>query len=142
MTISESQLTALRQAAIDVSRNAWCPYSRFSVGAALLATSGRIFRGCNVENASHGLTICAERVAIGQAIAAGSREFQALLIFTETPKPTAPCGACRQVIAEFAPNLDIICICDGPDSLRLTLQELLPHSFGPHNLDNTSTLSE
>lgn len=134
MSIPESQLTLLRQAAIDASRNAWCPYSGFPVGAALLATDGRIFSGCNVENASHGLTLCAERNTIGQAIAAGCREFQALLVFTATQAPTAPCGACRQVISEFAPDAEVICVCDGPDSIQTSMRELLPHSFGPHSI--------
>lgn len=101
----------------------------------MLAADGRQFSGCNIENASHGLTICAERNAIGQALAAGCRDFLALLIFTPTPKPTTPCGACRQVIAEFAPNLEIISVCDQEDILRLTMQDLLPHRFGPDNLD-------
>jgi cytidine deaminase len=135
MPISDSQLTTLKQAAIDASRNAWCPYSNFRVGAALLAADGRIFAGCNIENASHGLTICAERNAMGNAIGAGCREFEALLIFTATQKPTAPCGACRQVIIEFAPDIDVISVCDGPDEIRVQMQELLPHSFGPHSLN-------
>ncbi len=108
----------------------------------MLATDGRIFSGCNVENASFGLTVCAERNAIGQAISAGCREFQTLLIFTATQQATAPCGACRQVITEFAPNLDIISVCDGSDCLQMTMRDLLPHSFGPHNLENASSLSE
>lgn len=135
MPISDSHLAALKQAAHEASRNAWCPYSNFPVGAAVLATDGRIFAGCNIENASHGLTICAERNAIGQAIAAGCREFESLLIFTATPKPTAPCGACRQVIIEFAPDIEIISLCDGPDELRVSIRDLLPHSFGSHSLD-------
>jgi cytidine deaminase len=135
MPISDSQLTTLKQAAIDASRNAWCPYSNFRVGAALLAADGRIFAGCNIENASHGLTICAERNAMGNAIGAGCREFEALLIFTATQKPTAPCGACRQVIIEFAPDIDVISVCDGPEEIRVQMQELLPHSFGPHSLN-------
>jgi len=134
MSIPDSQLTVLRQAAIDASRNAWCPYSGFPVGAALLATDGRIFSGCNVENASHGLTLCAERNTIGQAIVAGCREFEALLVFTATQAPTTPCGACRQVITEFAPDAEVICVCDGPDSIRTLMRELLPHSFGPHSM--------
>tara|TARA_R110002072_G_scaffold173600_2_gene328346 strand:- start:133220 stop:133627 length:408 start_codon:yes stop_codon:yes gene_type:complete len=134
MPISDSQLAALEKAAREASRNAWCPYSRFAVGAALLAVDGRIFTGCNVENASHGLTICAERNAFGQAIVAGCREFRLLLVFTATPKPTAPCGACRQVIIELAPDIEIVSLCDGPDDIRVSIGDLLPLSFGPHNL--------
>jgi cytidine deaminase len=135
MSISESQFKTLKQVAIDASLNAWCPYSRFPVGAAVLAADGQIFAGCNVENASHGLTLCAERNAIVQAVSVGCREFTTLLIFTATKKPTAPCGACRQVITEFAPDIDVISICDGPDDIRVSMRELLPRSFGPHNLD-------
>lgn len=135
MAIPDRQFDLLRQAAADVSRNAWCPYSQFPVGAAILAADGRIFSGCNVENASYGLTICAERVAIGQAVAAGCREFDALLIHTPTRKPTTPCGACRQVIAEFSADLEILCVCDGPDVIRLKISDLLPHGFGSHSLD-------
>lgn len=100
----------------------------------MLATDGRQFTGCNIENASLGLTICAERNAIGQAVAAGCRDFLALLIFTPTPKPTTPCGACRQVISEFAPDLEIISACDQDGLLQLTMQDLLPHRFSPDNL--------
>jgi cytidine deaminase len=142
MSIPESQRDALRQAAIDISQNAWCPYSGFAVGASLLAVDGRIFSGCNVENASYGLTVCAERNAIGQAVAAGCREFQALLIFTATQQPTTPCGACRQVITEFAPDIDVISVCDGPNEIQVSMRELLPRSFGPHNFDQTSRLTE
>ena len=135
MPLSDSQLSALKQAAVAASQNAWCPYSSFRVGAAVLAADGQIFAGCNVENASHGLTICAERNAIGQAVAAGCRDFTALLIFTATEKPTAPCGACRQVVAEFAPNINVISVCDGAEEIRVSMQELLPKSFGPHSLE-------
>jgi cytidine deaminase len=141
MPISDSQLTTLKQAAIDASRNAWCPYSNFRVGAALLAADGRIFAGCNIENASHGLTICAERNAMGNAIGAGCREFEALLIFTATQKPTAPCGACRQVIIEFAPDIDVISVCEASDEIRVSIRELLPHNFGPHSLNETNELN-
>jgi cytidine deaminase len=142
MLVSESQFAALKQAAVDAAQNAWCPYSGFVVGAAVLAADGQIFAGCNIENASHGLTICAERNAIGLAISAGCREFTTLLIFTATEKPTAPCGACRQVVTEFAPDIDVICICDGPDDIRVSMRKLLPQSFGPHNLDQASGLSD
>ena len=136
MPISESQFAALKQGAVDASRHAWCPYSKFAVGAALLATDGQIFAGCNVENASHGLTICAERNAVGQAISAGCRDFTTLLIFTATDKPTAPCGACRQVVTEFAPDIEVISVCAGPENIQVSMRDLLPRSFGPHNLDD------
>ncbi len=139
MSLSDSQFAALKQAAVDTSGYAWCPYSNFSVGAAVLTNEGQIFAGCNVENASHGLTICAERNAIGQAVSAGCREFTTLLIYTATKQPTAPCGACRQFVTEFSPDIDVICVCDGPDDIRVSMRDLLPRSFGPHNLDNAPT---
>ncbi len=91
----------LLSSAWETRGRAHAPYSNFHVGAALLAADGRIFTGCNVENLSFGLTICAERVAIGSAIAAGAREFLALAVVADTNEPISPCGACRQVMAEF-----------------------------------------
>ncbi len=100
----EKWITAARNA----RELAYAPYSKFKVGAALVASDGRVFEGCNVENLSFGLTMCAERVAIGRAIAEGVREFSAIAIVADTKEPVSPCGACRQVLAEFAPDLKII----------------------------------
>jgi cytidine deaminase len=125
---------ALAKAARAASQAAHCPYSRFPVGAAVLTASGHVFRGCNVENASYGLTICAERNAAFQAVAAGETEFQAVVVYTPTPTPTAPCGACRQVLNEFGPTAQVRCVCDGPDQIQTTLSDLLPEAFGPKNL--------
>jgi len=127
-------LKKLKGAARAVAKHAYCPYSGFSVGAAALSTKGETFTGCNVENASYGLTICAERSAIFQMIARAHTALSVLVIYTPTPTPWAPCGACRQVIAEFGPEARVISVCDGPEILRLSLAELLPHAFGPHNL--------
>jgi cytidine deaminase len=113
---------------------AYAPYSKFHVGAALLTRSGTVFAGCNVENASYGLTICAERNAVFQMVAAGEMALERIVIYTPTGKPTAPCGACRQVLNEFNPDAEVISICDGPDVLRSTVRELLPEAFGPANL--------
>jgi cytidine deaminase len=123
-------------AAREAARRAYCPYSRFPVGAAVLDDEGRIFAGCNVENASYGLTSCAERNAIFQAVAQSAKplQLQAVLIYTPTAIPSAPCGACRQVINEFGPNALIISVCDGPDVLESPLTHLLPDAFGPRNL--------
>jgi cytidine deaminase len=92
-------------AARAVREHAYAPYSRFKVGAALIAADGRVFTGCNVENISFGLTMCAERVALGNAIAEGVTDFQAIAIVADTALPVSPCGACRQVLAEFNPQL-------------------------------------
>lgn len=111
----------------------YCPYSSFPVSASLLAESGNIYTGVNVENASYGLTICAERVAVGSAIAAGERAFKKLVVVVRGGG--SPCGACRQVLNEFAPELSIIMVDElGKVSSRTTLSELLPQAFGPQSL--------
>ncbi|MGH7673704.1 MAG: cytidine deaminase [Gemmatimonadales bacterium] len=118
----------------DAMATAHAPYSEFHVGAALEAVDGRVFTGCNVENASYGLTICAERVAVGAAVAAGARRFRRLVVASETDPPAAPCGACRQVVAEFGLDVDVIAV--GPASeRRWTLRALLPDAFLPESLD-------
>jgi cytidine deaminase len=127
-------LQEMSRKARRASQRAYSPYSRFRVGAAVLTGEGKIIAGCNVENASYGLTICAERSAIFQAIAQGASEIRAVLVYTPTAKPTAPCGACRQVINEFGPDSDIICVCDGKSVIRRKLPALLAEPFGPHNL--------
>jgi len=128
------QLRRLVAAARHASRAAYAPYSRFPVGAAVLTRSGRIFAGCNVENASYGLTVCAERNAVFAAVTAGRRRLLAVAVHTPTPRATLPCGACRQVINEFAPHAWIVCTCDSRDRIEATLDELLPRAFGPANL--------
>jgi cytidine deaminase len=122
----------LIRSAIDAQKRAYCPFSNFPVGAALRTASGRIYQGVNVENASFGLTICAERVAASAAVANGDREFTAIAVVSRGG--VAPCGACRQFLAEFAPNLPIVMV----DSLKPTqvqeaaLDQLLPGRFlGP-----------
>jgi cytidine deaminase len=132
--LSEATLQQLRAAAEQACQHAYCPYSRFPVGAAVLTGSGEIFAGCNVENASFGLTICAERNAIFQAVARGARRIEAVVVYTPTAAPAASCGACRQVINEFGPDAEVYSFCDGPDVLHCRLDDLLPHAFGPGNL--------
>ena len=127
-------LRQLRTAARRAARAAYAPYSQFRVGAAVLDGRGRIFAGCNVENASYGLTNCAERTAIFAAVAAGAKDLRCVVVHTPTPHPNTPCGACRQVINEFGPTVRVLCICDGPDVIDTTLDALLPAAFGPHNL--------
>jgi cytidine deaminase len=118
----------------DAMRNAWAPYSEFHVGAAIEASDGRVFVGCNVESASYGLTICAERMALGAAVAAGARSLKRVVVTTEVDPPAAPCGACRQLLAEFGLNLEVIA--QGPSSeRRWTLAALLPDAFTKESLD-------
>lgn len=105
---------------------AYAPYSKFHVGVALLGKDGRIFTGCNVENISYGLTICAERNAVSSAVAAGCREFTKIAIATDTKEPASPCGACRQVLAEFNPDLEILLANFHGKSITFSLSELLP----------------
>jgi cytidine deaminase len=121
----------LLQLARDAARQAYAPYSRYSVGAAILAEDGSVYTGCNVENASYGLTICAERVAFFAAVAAGHRRFEAIAVVT--PDGGTPCGACRQVLNELAPDLDVLV--GRPDGSHRTfgLRELLPEAFGPRS---------
>jgi cytidine deaminase len=123
--VNEDELIALAQQARN---KAHAPYSQFYVGAALLTKSSRIFRGANVENASFGLTMCAERVCVGGAIEAGEREFELLAIVTEGDVPTLPCGACRQVLAQFAPKLRIICATTKGQREEYRLGDLLPRA--------------
>ncbi len=125
---------ALVAEAKGASGRAYCPYSKFRVGAAVLTESGEVIAGCNVENASYGLTMCAERNAVFQAVARGASSIRAVVVYTPTPVPTAPCGACRQVLNEFGPECMVFCVCDGPGMIRAQLSALLPKAFGPGNL--------
>ena len=128
--VSEATWQRLAAEARVASAHAYCRYSMFRVGAAALSRDGAIARGCNVENASYGLTICAERNAIFPAIADGASGIAALALYTPTRAPVTPCGACRQVLAEFGHDeLPIRCFCDGADVAVLTLASLLPHRF-------------
>jgi cytidine deaminase len=136
MDIDEPARVDLIAAARQAAGQAYCPYSRFRVGAAVLTDRGEIFSGCNVENASYGLTICAERNAIFQAVARSQAPvvIRAVVVFTPTDLPTAPCGACRQVINEFGPEAHVLSVCDGEAVIENLLSELLPGAFGPANL--------
>ena len=126
--------SALVAEAKAASQRAYCPYSQFRVGAAVLTESGAVVGGCNVENASYGLTLCAERNAVFQAIARGASAIRAVVVYTPTDAPTAPCGACRQVLNEFGPDCEVLCVCDGPATIQARLDSLLPCAFGPGNL--------
>ena len=130
------KLGKLRAAARAAAGQAYAPYSKFCVGAAILADSGKIFAGCNVENASYGLANCAERTAIFSAIAAGEKmlKLRCVVVYTPTKMATAPCGACRQVINEFGPQARVISFCQGADVIDTSLDALLPGAFGPADL--------
>ena len=123
------RLKELLETARAAQQNAYAPFSRFRVGAALETEQGSVFSGCNIENASFGLTICAERVAIGSAVTAGERKFRRLVLVTDSDVPEAPCGACRQVISEFAPGLEIVSYSPGGASRSWQAAELLPEPF-------------
>jgi cytidine deaminase len=127
--ISPAVLEQLASKARAASAFAYCPYSGFRVGAALLSRDGRIYTGCNVENASYGLTVCAERNAVFQMAASGSTGIVALALFTSSPAPQTPCGACLQVIDEFQADTLIVSVCDGDGVQHRRLAELLPHPF-------------
>ncbi|MDD2401200.1 MAG: cytidine deaminase [Clostridia bacterium] len=115
--------------------NAYVPYSRFKVGAAILGGNGEIYSGCNVENASYGLTICAERAAVFSAVSQGVTSFQAIAIIADLEKPISPCGACRQVLAEF--SLDMVVIMSNLKGMVVytTVRELLPYAFTSKKLE-------
>jgi cytidine deaminase len=129
-----SVLRRLEKAARAAVKNSYSPYSRFRVGSAILTGSGKIYSGCNVENASYGLCNCAERTAIFTAATAGERKIKAVVVYTPTSTPTMPCGACRQVINEFGPNAIVIGACDSAKRIETTLPALLGEAFGPHQL--------
>ncbi len=135
--IDDSTWEMLADTARDVHGNAYVPYSKFAVGAALLTQSGKVITGCNVENATIGATVCAERTAIGCAVTAGETDFRALCVVTAVDPPAAPCGICRQVLAEFCDDLPMMLV--SPEGRRrfTTLDELLPMRFsgGDFNID-------
>ena len=127
--MTDPLVTAARAA----QQQAYAPYSRFHVGAALESEDGRVFVGCNVENASYGLTICAERAAVCAAVSAGARRFRRVVVVSDSEPPAAPCGACRQVLAEFGPDLRIDGV--GPKGTSSwTIGGLLPAAFSKEQL--------
>ena len=120
--------------ATEARRHSHSPYSGFKVGASVLMDNGKVYGGCNVENASYGLTNCAERTAIFAAVAAGARKVECVAIHASTPTPTAPCGACRQVIHEFGPEARVLLDNGTAHVVETTLSALLPAAFGPADL--------
>ena len=127
--LTNEQRDHLIQAALNVRRWAYVPYSHYSVGAALLTSSGKIYDGCNIENAAYSVTVCAERVAVFKAVSEGEQQIEAVAIVTE--KGNAPCGSCRQVLNEFGPDCLVICANLRGDRRVATLAALLPDAFGP-----------
>jgi cytidine deaminase len=128
--MNDQELIRLAQTARE---NAYAPYSRYQVGAALLTQSGQVFTGCNVENAVYPLCTCAERAAVAKAVSEGQREFAAIAVATRNGG--SPCGSCRQVLREFAPHLRILLADEAGHVRQYTLDQLLPDSFGPESLE-------
>jgi cytidine deaminase len=126
--------TELLQHAAKALENSYAPYSRFRVGAALLTEDGQVFTGCNVENASYGLSNCAERTAVFKAVSNGKKSFRAIAIVSDRMNPVYPCGACRQVLMEFNPRIKIVLRSKKGRPLVRSLRSILPYSFGPENL--------
>ena len=124
----------LKSAAVSMLEKAYCPYSHFPVGAALECDDGTVFTGCNVENAAYPAGICAERSAIFHAVSQGHTRFRRIVVAGKGRDFCVPCGMCRQVMREFAPELEIICLNGAGESQTFTLSQLLPHSFGPESL--------
>ncbi len=125
---------SLVEAARRARRMAIAPYSRFKVGAALLTHGGRIYSGCNIENASYGLTMCAERVALLKALSEGDKRFRAMVVTTSATSPTPPCGACRQLLWEYCGDITVHLVNTRGKTETHTLAELLPNAFDGNNL--------
>ena len=132
VNLLQEAVVELVAAAAQAQKMAYAPYSRFPVGAALLAADDAVYAGCNVENASYGLTICAERNALAHAVLCGAKQFVAVAVVTENG--VTPCGACRQVLAEFGPRMTVIVADTRSNRRTYSLAELLPDAFGPANL--------
>lgn len=133
MTPDEGAIDELMSAARDVRTRAYAPYSKFHVGAAVLA-GGNVFVGVNVENASYPMTVCAERNAVGAALAAGQTSIQAVAVSHDSEEPIPPCGGCRQVLSEFGPDMLVVSEGIGGRRAEWTLSSILPHAFGPTDL--------
>lgn len=139
MTIAPATLSELKERARAAAQHAYAPYSGFCVGAAVLAANGAMHAGANVENAAYGLSVCAERNAVFQAVAHGVRRIEAVVVYTATAVATTPCGACRQVLREFSPDALVVCCTDhAAAERRYALSELLPDAFGPESLARRS----
>jgi len=127
-------LRELIRAAREARERAYVPYSGFRVGAAVLGRSGRVFTGCNVENASYGATICAERTAFVKAISEGERQFDHIVVYSSVPQPVSPCGICRQFMSEFGLDTPVTMVGDSGASVTMRVRDLLPNAFQPEDL--------
>ncbi len=126
---------SLRQQARAAQQSAYAPYSQYKVGCALETTAGLVYTGCNIENASYGATLCAERVALFKAVSEGQLQFRRIVICTDSAPPAPPCGLCRQALAEFcSPDLEIILLGAHDTERRFLFSELFPHPFDPASL--------
>lgn len=133
--VTPEQLKKLRSECIDVQRRAYCPYSKFHVGSAVLTASDEVFVGANVENASYPAGICAERTALCTAVVAGHREFKAVMVITDSPSCASPCGVCRQFISEFGLGITVLMLNAAADRVVVgSISELLPLSFSQDHL--------
>lgn len=132
--IDEQTWARLIDAAVEAASHAYAPYSKFKVGAALLTPDDEIILGCNIEYASFGATVCAERTALGSAVVQGKREFIALAVHTDAERPTAPCGICRQSLAEFCGDMPILMVTASGQRLLMSLDELLPYRFSKDDI--------
>ncbi|SHE42754.1 cytidine deaminase [Marinitoga hydrogenitolerans DSM 16785] len=134
MKTNQEKIELLYGKAKEAMKNSYSPYSKFKVGAALLTKSGKIYTGTNIENASYGLSMCAERIAIFKAVSEGETEFETLVVIGDTETPISPCGACRQVIAEFGVN-EVVLTNLKKDLKKMSVKELLPYGFSGEELD-------
>ncbi|KLO21420.1 MULTISPECIES: cytidine deaminase [unclassified Marinitoga] len=138
MKIKQDILDLLYEKAKDSMQNSYSPYSKFKVGAALITKSGKVYTGTNVENASYGLSMCAERIAIFKAVSEGETDFEALVVIGDTDSPISPCGACRQVIAEF--GVDEIILTNLKREFKVMgVEEILPYGFSGEELDDKTS---
>ena len=119
----------LKAKAVSMLEMSYCPYSHFPVGAALECEDGTVYTGCNIENAGYSATVCAERTAVFKAVSEGHRRFKRIVVAGRSDSPCVPCGECRQVLSEFAPELEVVCLDKDGNELALSLTDLLPHSF-------------
>ncbi len=127
---------SLSRRALAARKFSYSPYSRFRVGAAVLTSTGKVFTGCNVENSSYGLTICAERTALFKAVSEGYKKFKAIAVASDEEGFTPPCGACRQVIMDLAGNIEVILTTKSGQTKVMKMNDLLPHAFTKKNLDS------